>query len=75
MLANIGKVAKVTHHANESLLVDLNLYYTLLIEKLKRARRMLSDQQVKLKVMQTAVQDAKRYWHRTEFVPWRVVKW
>jgi hypothetical protein len=35
-------------------LADLNLYCTCLVEKLKKARRMLSDQQLKLKVMQTA---------------------
>ena len=74
MLANINKEAKVTHRANESLLVDLNLYCTRLVEKLKKARRTLSDQQLKLKVMQMAkrekgtqhlvknVQDVKRYW-------------
>jgi hypothetical protein len=54
MLANINKEAKVTHHANESFLVDLNLYYTSLVEKLKKACHTLSDQQLKLKVMQTA---------------------
>ena len=75
MLANIDEEAEVTHRANESLLADLNLNCTRLVENLKKARRTLSDQQLKLKVMQTAVQDAKRYWHRTEFVPWRVVKW
>jgi hypothetical protein len=54
MLANINEKAKVTHRANESLLADLNLYCTPLIEKLKKARIMLSDQQLKLKVMKTA---------------------
>ncbi len=54
MLANINEDAKINHRANESLLVDLNLYRTHLVEKLKKARRMLSDQQLKLKVMQTA---------------------
>ncbi len=54
MLANINKEAKVTHRANESLLADLNLYHTCLIKKLKKARHTLSDQQLKLKVMQTA---------------------
>jgi hypothetical protein len=53
-LANINEEAKVTHRANESLLADLNLYRTRLVKKLKKARRMLSDQQLKLKVMQTA---------------------
>jgi hypothetical protein len=54
MLANINKEAKVTHRANEYLLADLNLYCTCLIKKLKKARRILSDQQLKLKVMQMA---------------------
>ncbi len=54
MLANINEEAEVTHRANESLLADLNLYRTCLIEKLKKARRTLSDQQLKLKVMQMA---------------------
>jgi hypothetical protein len=86
MLANINKDAEVTHRANESLLADLNLNCTYLVKKLKKACHTLSDQQLKLKVMQTAkgkkehsvvrknVQDAKRYWRRTEFVPWRVAK-
>jgi hypothetical protein len=34
--------------------VDLNLYRTCLVEKLKKARSTLSDQQIKLKVIQTA---------------------
>jgi hypothetical protein len=54
MLANINEEAKGTDHANEFLLVDLNLYCTRLVKKLKKARRTLSDQQLKLKVMQTA---------------------
>jgi hypothetical protein len=54
MLANINKEAEVTHRANESLLADLNLYHTCLVEKLKKARRTLSDQELKLKGMQTA---------------------
>jgi hypothetical protein len=36
MLPNINKEAKVTRRANESLLADLNLYRTCLIEKLKK---------------------------------------
>jgi hypothetical protein len=54
MLANINKEAKVTHRANESLLVDLNLNRTCLVKKLKKACRTLSDQQLKLKVIETA---------------------
>jgi hypothetical protein len=54
MLANIDEEAEVTHRANESLLADLNLNCTRLVENLKKARRTLSDQQLKLKVMQTA---------------------
>ncbi len=54
MLANINEEAEVTHRANESLLADLNLNRTHLVKKLKKARRTLSDQQLKLKVMQTA---------------------
>jgi hypothetical protein len=54
MLANINKEAKVNHRANESLLADLNLYHTCLVEKLKRSHHTLSDQQLKLKVVQTA---------------------
>ncbi len=54
MLANINKEAKVTHRANESLLANLNLYCTCLLQKLKKACHTLSDQQLKLKVMQTA---------------------
>jgi hypothetical protein len=44
MLANINEEAEVTHHADESLLADLNLYCTCLIEKLKKACSTLSDQ-------------------------------
>ncbi len=54
MLANINEEAKVTHRANESLLADLNLYCTCLVKKLKKARHTLSDQRLKLKVMQMA---------------------
>jgi hypothetical protein len=54
MLANIKEEAEVTHRVNESLLADLNLYRTCLIKKLKKARCTLSDQQLKLKVMQMA---------------------
>jgi hypothetical protein len=54
MLANINEEAEVTHRANESLLADLNLYRTRLVKKLKKAHRTLSDQQLNLKVMQTA---------------------
>jgi hypothetical protein len=54
MLANINEEANLTHRANESLLADLNLYCTCLVKKLKKAGRTLSDQQLKLKVMQTA---------------------
>jgi hypothetical protein len=54
MLANINEEADVFHRANESLLADLSLYHTHLVKKLKKARRTLSDQQLKLKVMQTA---------------------
>ncbi len=54
MLANINEEAKVTHYANESHVADLNLYCTCLVEKLKKACSTLSNQQLKLKVMQTA---------------------
>ncbi len=54
MLANINKEAKVTYRANESFLADLNLNHTCLVKKLNKARHTLSDQQLKLKVTQTA---------------------
>jgi hypothetical protein len=86
MLANINEEAEVNHHANESLLADLNLYCTCLVKKLKKARSMLSDQQLKLKVIQTAkgkkelsierkmFKTLKEVWCRTEFVLWLVIK-
>jgi hypothetical protein len=64
---NINKESKVTHHANESLLADLNLYRTRLVKKLKKARRTLSDQQLKLKVMQTAKEKNKHSVERKMF--------
>jgi hypothetical protein len=74
VLANNNKQDELTHCANDSTLNNLNIDCNSLIEKLRRARRTLADQQLKLKVMQMAkrekgtqhlvknVQDVKRYW-------------
>ncbi len=54
MLANNNEQDEVTHHANELMLMVLNLFCNCLVKKLNKACRTLSDQQLKLKVMQTA---------------------
>jgi hypothetical protein len=54
MLANNNDEDKVSHHANESMLMVLNLFCNHLVKNLKKACFKLSDQQLKLKVMQTA---------------------
>jgi hypothetical protein len=54
LLANNNKQDKLNHHINESTLKDLDGICNRLVNKLKRARRTLADQQLKLKVMQAA---------------------
>jgi hypothetical protein len=54
VLANNNEQDELTHRANESTLKNLNIDCNRLVEKLRRARRTLADQQLKLKVMQTA---------------------
>ncbi len=54
LLANNNEQDELTHHANESTSNNLNVDCNHLIEKLRRARRTLADQQLKLKDMQTA---------------------
>jgi hypothetical protein len=54
VLANHNKQDELTHRANESTLKELDVYCNRLVDKLKRARCTLADQQLKLKVMQTA---------------------
>jgi hypothetical protein len=51
--------------------VDLNLYRTCLVEKLKKAYRTLSDQQLKLKVMQTAKGEKE---HSVERIMFKTLK-
>jgi hypothetical protein len=54
VLANNNDQDELTHCANESTLNNLNIDRNCLVEKLRRARRTLADQQLKLKVMQMA---------------------
>jgi hypothetical protein len=54
LLANNKEQDKLTHCVNESTLKDLDNICNRLVNKLKRARRTLADQQLKLKVMQAA---------------------
>jgi hypothetical protein len=54
ILENNNEQDKRTHRDNESALAALNLHRTHLVQKLKKARRTLSEQQLKLKVIQTA---------------------
>jgi hypothetical protein len=54
VLANSNEQDKLTHRANELTLNNLNVGCNHLIKKLRRAHRTLADQQLKLKVMQTA---------------------
>ncbi len=53
-MENNNEQDKCTHCDNKSALAALNLHRTHLIQKLKKARRTLSEQQLKLKVIQTA---------------------
>jgi hypothetical protein len=45
---------ELTHRINEPTLKDLNVHRNRLVGKLKRARRTLADQQLKLKAIETA---------------------
>ena len=54
ILENNNEQDKCTYRDNESALAALNLHRTHLVQKLKKARRTLSEQQLKLKVIQTA---------------------
>jgi hypothetical protein len=54
LFANNNKQDELAHRVNESMLKDLDDICNRLVNKLKRARRMLADQQFKLKVMQAA---------------------
>ncbi len=48
VLTNNNKQEELTHRINESTLKDLNVHCNYLVEKLKRARCTLADQQIKL---------------------------
>jgi hypothetical protein len=54
LLANNNEQDKLTHRINELMLKNLANIRNCLVNKLKRARRTLADQQLKLKVMQAA---------------------
>ncbi len=54
ILENNNKQDERPHRDNESALAALNIHRTHLVQKLKKARRTLSEQQLKLKVIQTA---------------------
>jgi hypothetical protein len=54
LLANNNKQDELTHRVNASTLKDLDNIRNRLVNKLKRARCTLADQQLKLKVMQAA---------------------
>jgi hypothetical protein len=54
VLANNNELDELTHRANELTWNNLNIDCNHLVEKLRRARRTLADQQLKLKIMQTA---------------------
>ena len=54
VLMNNNEQEELTHRINESTLKDLNIHRNNLVEKLKRARRTLADQQLKLKAIETA---------------------
>jgi len=54
VLTNNNEQEELTHRINESMLKDLNVHRNCLVEKLKRARHTLADQQLKLKAIETA---------------------
>ena len=54
VLTNNNKQEELNHRINKSTLKDLNVHCNLLVKKLKRARRTLADQQLKLKAIETA---------------------
>jgi len=54
VLTNNNEQEELTHRINESTLTDLNIHRNRLVKKLKRARRMLADQQLKLKAIESA---------------------
>ena len=54
VLTNNNEQEELTHRINESTLKDLNIHRNRLVKKLKRARRMLADQQLKLKAIESA---------------------
>jgi hypothetical protein len=54
ILENNNEQDERSHRDNESALAALNLHRTHLVQKLKKARHTLSEQQLKLKVIQTA---------------------
>ena len=54
VLTNNNEQEELTHRINESMLKDLNIHCNNLVKKLKRTRRMLADQQLKLKAIETA---------------------
>jgi hypothetical protein len=54
VLMNNNEQEELTHRINESTLKDLNVHRNHLVEKLKRARHTLADQQLKLNAIETA---------------------
>jgi hypothetical protein len=54
VLMNNNEQEELTHRINKSTLKDLNVHRNHLVEKLKRARRTLADQQLNLKAIETA---------------------
>ena len=54
VLMNNNEQEELTHRINESTLKDINVHRNRLVKKLKRARRTLADQQLKLKAIETA---------------------
>ena len=55
---------ELTHRINEPTLKDLNVHRNRLVGKLKRARRTLADQQLKLKAIETAKGKTEYRWDK-----------
>jgi len=53
VLMHNNEQEELTHRINKSTLKDLNVHRNRLVEKLKRARHTLADQQLKLKAIET----------------------
>jgi hypothetical protein len=65
VLMNNNEQEELTHRINESTLKDINVHRNRLVKKLKRARRTLADQQLKLKAIET-VKEKTEYSVETE---------